>query len=1021
MPQHIAQNPFVIHPPQDLTILKRQSDALSRKYVDGERPVTEQDLQAMGRALWNALDIQTEFDAAREAAGAAILPVVIESDRADAQGLPWEMLYHPVHGFIGRHSGFTLTRRIKTAPPSAPPLDKGPLRVLLFTSLPSDVNAERGRLDIEEEQAQVQEALLPWIGKGLVKLDMPNDGRFSTFAEMVKKFAPHVLFLSGHGRFYHQPHMGEPPHGEFQFEGEVDGSNLVKEDKIAEALVGTGAQLVILSACESGKAASDALNNGLMRRISAQGIPHVIGMRESVLDVAGTFFVRALCDALGGRERVDAAAQAARAAIFNLFDEASEAAKLLSSAQWPLPILISSAPHSPLIDWEFAPQAVEPRVFNRALSTVSLPPRFVGRRAELRRWQNDVLSGKTRALLITGPGGQGKTALAGELALSLQKRGWRVFAWRAQLGSAWRSFEFEMEMALEKAHAERYDRAKGGLNSDGERARWLFGLLAEQFNGQVALFLDNLETLQDPSTLHLRDPQVKAWMEAAQVAPELTLLVTSRWKIPNWNGEHLPLDHASYGDFLQMARLLAQNGQMPASLLQDRDKMHRVYDALGGNSRGLGFFAAAAQGMMTAADEEEFMQAVAKAQEDEKADMAIEVIYKHLPAYAQTLLHRLPAFAEPVPVEGLIKLGLDLPNPQELVSRLLDVSLLGAQEEPSWDAVQYACAALVRDWLSQNKLVDENPAWLNSVAEYHVYLLSNERPTVGQAMTAIQALRRAGRTAQADRLTLDVIIGPLTNAGLYRTLLGEWLPPILNSPDKQTRGQALGQGGKLLLHLGDFKQALPVLQESLAIQQEIGDKAGEGATLNNISTLYHAQGEYATALEYLKKSLAIMQEIGDKKGEGTTLNNISQIYDAQGDYATALEYMKKSLAIMQEIGDKKGEGTTLNNISQIYAAQGEYATALEYLKKSLAIRQEIGDKAGLCATLFNMGHIYAQNNEMQEATGTWVITYLIAKQINSAQALQALANLAPQLGLPAGLGGWEQLAEQMQAQGGRQV
>ncbi|MFZ1791856.1 MAG: hypothetical protein WAU96_00375, partial [Anaerolineae bacterium] len=70
---------------------------------------------------------------------------------------------------------------------------------------------------------------------------------------------------------------------------------------------------------------------------------------------------------------------------------------------------------------------------------------------------------------------------------------------------------------------------------------------------------------------------------------------------------------------------------------------------------------------------------------------------------------------------------------------------------------------------------------------------------------------------------------------------------------------------------------------------------------------------------------------------------------------------------------------------------------------------------------FNMGHIYAQNNEMQEATGTWVITYLIAKQINSAQALQALANLAPQLGLPAGLGGWEQLAEQMQAQGGRQV
>ncbi len=40
-----------------------------------------------------------------------------------------------------------------------------------------------------------------------------------------------------------------------------------------------------------------------------------------------------------------------------------------------------------------------------------------------------------------------------------------------------------------------------------------------------------------------------------------------------------------------------------------------------------------------------------------------------------------------------------------------------------------------------------------------------------------------------------------------------------------------------------------------------------------------AQGDYETALSYLKRSLAICQQIGDKAGEGTTLNNISQIYD----------------------------------------------------------------------------------------------------------------------------------------------
>ena len=32
--------------------------------------------------------------------------------------------------------------------------------MLLFTSLPDNVDAERGRLNVEEEQAQVQEALI---------------------------------------------------------------------------------------------------------------------------------------------------------------------------------------------------------------------------------------------------------------------------------------------------------------------------------------------------------------------------------------------------------------------------------------------------------------------------------------------------------------------------------------------------------------------------------------------------------------------------------------------------------------------------------------------------------------------------------------------------------------------------------------------------------------------------------------------------------------------------------------------
>ena len=1064
MPRNIHPQPFVIHPRDDLLRkypdLRRASSALANLYAERQVVVTDEHLQAMGGALWRALDAQADFDAAHANAGAAILPIVIESMAADIQALPWETLHHPTLGFLGKNPAFTMTRRIATRG-SQTKIEKGPLKVLLFTSMPDDVDAEKGRLNVEEEQAQVQEALAPWIAQGLVKLEMPDDGRFSTFTEMLK-WNPHVVFLSGHGKFHHVPHTGEPPYGEFLFESETGNGESIREDEIASALVGTGAQAVIVSACESGKAASDALTNGLMQRISARGIPHVIGMRESVLDRAGIQFARALCDELAKQERIDFALQAARIAIQKPLQDSARretgisAAAELSLGQWCLPMLVSANPETPLIDWDFPATPVHARNIVRALNNVSMPARFIGRRAEMRKYKKDLLEGKLRKLLITGPGGQGKTSLAGKLALDLQAQGFKIFAWSARPEQHWRDFEFKgMELELNQVNADKFDRFKGNRPSDLHRADFLIDLLIEQFEGRTLFVFDNLESIQDADTLQVKDQTVRAWLDCLQTKNDTRVIATSRWQLPRWQGESLPLAHARYGDFLQMAQ-----ERLPQSFLRTRERLRQVYDALGGNSRGLDFFAAALKTLRNADEANAFMETLARTKSDLQANMAIATIVEHLPDDAKKFLQRLPAYQEPVPMEGILKLGLDLLQPEALMERLLNVSLLEARYEAQWDVTEYQCAPLVTDWLASRGqgLVGNDPRWLNNAADFHLYLFANERRILTQAIAAHRALRRAGRDTEADRLTLDVIVGPLTRAGFYTTLLIEWLPKICNSEDMKTRAEALGQTGKLHIHLGNFKEGLPYLKQSLTIQQQIGDKAGEGTTLNNISQIYDAQGDYETALSYLKQSLTIQQQIGNKAGEGATLNNISQIYDAQGDYETALSYLKQSLTIWQQIGDKQGESVTLNNIANIYHAHGDYETALEYRKKglaicqqigdkagegatlnnigsnfyaqkdyasalnyykqSIAIRQQIGDKAGQCNSLYCMGLIHAQNNQIQEAGRAWVTAYVIAKQINEAQALQALSKLAPQLGMPEGLQGWEMLAQQVQSGAG---
>ena len=72
---------------------------------------------------------------------------------------------------------------------------------------------------------------------------------------------------------------------------------------------------------------------------------------------------------------------------------------------------------------------------------------------------------------------------------------------------------------------------------------------------------------------------------------------------------------------------------------------------------------------------------------------------------------------------------------------------------------------------------------------------------------------------------------------------------------------------------GDYETALKYLEQSLKIKGDRG-QAGEGTTLNNISQIYRVRGDYETALKYLEQSLKIRREIGDRAGEGVTLNNI---------------------------------------------------------------------------------------------------------------------------------------------------
>ncbi|MEB3218957.1 MAG: CHAT domain-containing protein [Nostocales cyanobacterium 94392] len=206
-----------------------------------------------------------------------------------------------------------------------------------------------------------------------------------------------------------------------------------------------------------------------------------------------------------------------------------------------------------------------------------------------------------------------------------------------------------------------------------------------------------------------------------------------------------------------------------------------------------------------------------------------------------------------------------------------------------------------------------------------------------------------------------------------------------STEDKKAQANALLTIATHKYRQGLFKEALKTWQQELPIRREIGDKAGEGVTLNNIGEVYRNLAEYPKALDYLQQALAIHRSIDNKSMEGITLNNIGNVYWNLGEYPKALDYLQQALTIAKQIGDKPMEGTTINSIGLVYKKLGEYPKALKYYQQALAIRKQVGDKAGEGVTLNNIAGIYNSLEEYSKALDYYKGALAIAKQIGHKQ------------------------------------
>ena len=233
--------------------------------------------------------------------------------------------------------------------------------------------------------------------------------------------------------------------------------------------------------------------------------------------------------------------------------------------------------------------------------------------------------------------------------------------------------------------------------------------------------------------------------------------------------------------------------------------------------------------------------------------------------------------------------------------------------------------------------------------------------TEGRKLLAETLSRHGAQTRSALRASAlnaaGVLAGTQSDQSAARALLEESLTINRELGNKQGIAHALGNLSTLAVDQGDYTVAQLLLEQCLSLLQDLNDKRGIARSLGSLGSFHFRRGDHMKACQVVEQSLALYRELDDKRGISRSLGNLSIFASDQGNYAVAQSLQEAALAIDRELGNKRSLANSLHGLGCIALEQGDYVSARPLQEESLILCREIGDKMGIARALLNLGYI----------------------------------------------------------------
>jgi tetratricopeptide (TPR) repeat protein len=163
------------------------------------------------------------------------------------------------------------------------------------------------------------------------------------------------------------------------------------------------------------------------------------------------------------------------------------------------------------------------------------------------------------------------------------------------------------------------------------------------------------------------------------------------------------------------------------------------------------------------------------------------------------------------------------------------------------------------------------------------------------------------------------------------------------SPPTALRAQALDDAAVLAFYQGDHEDAIALLQESIAIRRDLGERESIVYSLLHLASIYRVgKRDIAAARAANEEALSVARQHDFEQGIGYALSALGRVAIEEADWPAARTHLDASLRVLQQLDDTWALAIVVLHCALLAAATNALRRALRLAAASTAVQERLG-------------------------------------------------------------------------------